>query len=75
MGEWTLWAEPARLVGEGRGRVFLNQIEPQQVYIIYAEEKKDGAGQWGAQTPKQQPTRCRSETGADAPPLCNFQLA
>jgi hypothetical protein len=43
--------------------------------IIYAEEKKDGTGQYGAQTPKQQPTKCRSKTGANAPELCHFQCA
>jgi hypothetical protein len=43
--------------------------------IIYAEEKKNGAGQCGAQARKQQPTQGRSEAGADAPALCHFQCA
>ena len=44
-------------------------------YIIYAEEKKNGAGQRGAQTSKWQPTKRRSETGADTPAFCHFQSA
>ena len=60
--------------GEHLG-VFLNQMSRSRSIIIYAEEKKDGAGQWGAQTPKQQPTQRRSETGAAAPALCHFQRA
>lgn len=56
-------------------RVYLNPNEPQQVYYIYAEKKKNGAGHWGAQTSKQQPTRCRSKTGADASALCHFHCA
>ena len=60
--------------GEHLG-VFLNQMSRSRSIIIYVEEKKDGAGQNGAQTPKQQPTQCRSETGADAPALCHFQCA
>jgi hypothetical protein len=43
--------------------------------IIYVEAKKDGAKRWCAQTPKQQPTQRRIETGADAPTLCHFQRA
>jgi hypothetical protein len=43
--------------------------------IIYAEAKKSGAGQWGAQTSKWQPTKRWSETGADAPAFCHFQSA
>ena len=62
--------------GGGRGRVFLNQMSrSRSIIIIYAEEKKEGAGQCGAQTPEQQPTKCRSKTGADAPALCHFQCA
>ena len=56
-------------------RVFLNQMSRSRSIIIYAEEKKDSAGQCGAQTPKQQPTKCRSETGAAAPAFRHFQRA
>jgi hypothetical protein len=55
--------------------VFLNQMSRGRSIIIYAKEKKDGAGQSGAQTPKQQPTKCRSETGAAAPAFRHFQRA
>ncbi|MGB7747667.1 MAG: hypothetical protein WBN75_10315 [Verrucomicrobiia bacterium] len=69
MGEWKFVHRDgvARLAGAWAG-VFLNQIELQQVYSIinYAEKKKDDTRQCGAQTPKQQPTRSRSKTGADA---------
>jgi uncharacterized low-complexity protein len=76
MGEWTFMcrAGAARLAG-GHWQVLLNQMSRSRSIIIYAEEKKSGAGQCGAQTPKQQPTKCRSETGADAPALCHFQCA
>jgi uncharacterized low-complexity protein len=76
MGEWTFMcrAGAARLAG-GHWQVLLNQMSRSRSIIIYAEEKKSGAGQCGAQTPKQQPTKCRSETGADAPALCHFQRA
>jgi hypothetical protein len=60
--------------GEHLG-VFLNQMSRSRSIIIYVEEKKDGAGQNGAQTPKQQPTQCRSETGAAAPAFRHFQRA
>ena len=61
--------------GEGHLGVFMNQLSRSRSIIIYAEEKKDGAGQCGAQTQKQQPTQHRNETGADAPALCHFQCA
>jgi hypothetical protein len=70
-----LWAEPARLVWRGVRLGFLNQMRRSRSIIIYVEEKKNGARQCGAQTPKQQPTKCRSETGTDAPSLCHIQRA
>jgi len=59
----------ARLMG--LGWIFLNRLSrSRSIIIIYAEEKKDGAEQCRAQTPKH-----RDETGADAPSLCHFQCA
>jgi hypothetical protein len=53
--------------------------EPKQavagLIIIYVEAKKNGAGYWGAQTSKWQPTKRRDETGAGAPAFCHFQRA
>ena len=61
--------------GGGHWQVLLNQMSRSRSIIIYAEEKKSGAGQCGAQTPKQQPTKRRSETSANAPAFCHFQCA
>ena len=70
-----LYTEPARGVWRTAFGVFLNQMIRRRSIIIYAEEKKNGAGQCGAQARKQQPTQGRSEAGADAPALCHFQRA
>jgi hypothetical protein len=76
MGEGTFYVQSRRgSFGGEHLRVFLNQKSRSRSIIIYDEEKKDGAGQRGAQAPKQQPTKCRSETGADAPAFRYFQRA